>query len=87
MVYKIVKIDFVEYYSELVPKEILHKYLIGSTCNYFGELKLVLKPGRELIVTGPYILPPVRWLTSFEYCAEFIIVCVVKEVDENEEIK
>lgn len=47
-------------------------------CNFPGTLRLVLKPGRELKQTGPYMIPPIRWLDSFEYYAEFDITCKIE---------
>lgn len=80
--YAITNVDFLEYYSNDIPKEILSSYLIGSKCNSKGKIKLTLKPGKEFIQEGPYILPPIRWLDSFEYYAEFVIVCDVDYVEK-----
>lgn len=77
--YKIDNVSIIEYYSQDISPDILENFLIGSTCNYKGKLELILKPGRELIQRGPYILPPIRWLEGFEYNAEFHIVCDVNE--------
>lgn len=71
----ITNVNFVEYYSNDVPKDILLSFLLGSKCNAKGKLKLTLKPGKHLEQEGPYIIPPIRWLESFEYYAEFVIVC------------
>lgn len=76
--YRIISVNFVEFYSEIVSQEDLNKYLINSNCNSPGQLVLTLEPGRNLIQKGPYILPPIRWLNSFEYNAEFKIICDVK---------
>lgn len=81
--YVITDVDFLEYYSNNIPKDILSSYLIGSKCNSGGKIRLTLKPGKEFTQEGPYILPPIRWLDSFEYYAEFVISCDVKEVYNN----
>ncbi|WP_375667033.1 hypothetical protein [Bartonella sp. CL26QHWL] len=61
-----------------MTKDLLEQFLLGSTCDSKGELKLTLKAGKQLIQEGPFILPPIRWLDSFEQFAEFKIVCDVK---------
>lgn len=76
--HKIISVDFLEYYSDSISEELLESYLVGSTCNCTGTLKLKLGPGRNLVQEGPYLLPPIRWLESFEYYAEFYIICEVK---------
>lgn len=51
---------------------------MGAKCNAPGLLTLELKPGHKLIQTGPYILPSIRWIESFEKNAEFTIKCLAK---------
>lgn len=76
----ITNVNFVEYYSNNVPEDILLNYLLGSQCNYKGRLILTLNAFRELHQEGPFIIPPIRWLNSFEEFAEFKIICDVDEV-------
>ena len=75
---KITEVVFIEYYSYDIPKELVKSLLMGAKCNTPGLLTLELKPGHKLIQTGPYILPPIRWIESFEKNAEFIIKCLAK---------
>nr|CAC08228.1 hypothetical protein [Schwanniomyces etchellsii] len=74
---KVVSVRFNEYYSNFISKELLESFLLDSTCDSPGILKLKLKPGYNLEQEGPYLLPPIRWLDSFEYNAEFDITCDV----------
>lgn len=47
---------------------------MDSKCNSSGNLNLVLKPKHKCILTGIFILPPICWLESFDYYAEFEIL-------------
>lgn len=84
IMYKVTSIEFKEYYSASIPRELLENFIVGSTCDSPGKLELILKPGYNLIQKGPYLLPPIRWLESFEYNAEFVIICDVVEVPNAE---
>nr|WOF72288.1 putative maintenance protein [Saccharomycopsis crataegensis] len=77
MPFSIVNVTFNEYYSD-VPQELIENMLKNAECNLPGKLKLILEPNRKLIQKGPYILPPIRWVDSFEKNAEFDITCDVK---------
>nr|WOF72310.1 putative maintenance protein [Saccharomycopsis fibuligera]WOF72336.1 putative maintenance protein [Saccharomycopsis fibuligera]WOF72350.1 putative maintenance protein [Saccharomycopsis fibuligera] len=63
-----------EYYSD-IPQEIIVKALKNKRCNEPGLIELILKPQKQFTQKGPYILPPIRWLDSFEENAEFHIKC------------
>lgn len=77
--YTITSVNFLEYYSDNIPKNILNSFLLGSQCDTAGILKLILKPGKDFKQEGPHIIPPVRWLDSFEPSAEFVIECDVSD--------
>lgn len=53
---------------------------MNSTCSNKGTIKLNLESGKRLKQEGPYILPPIRWLDSFEKNAEFTILCEVDDI-------
>ena len=74
MVVNIKSVEIKDYCSH-VPKDIISKLLIKSKCDRPGKLELTLKPGKEFIQKGPYIIPPIRWLDTLEKNAEFYIVC------------
>jgi hypothetical protein len=78
--YKITNVSFVEYYSNNVSKDVIYSYLMNSTCSNKGTIKLNLESGKRLKQEGPYILPPIRWLDSFEKNAEFTILCEVDDI-------
>lgn len=84
IMYKIINVEFIEYYSNKIKPEILKKYLLNSECDYKGSIELILKPGKNLTQKGPYILPPIRWLDGFEPNAEFYIKCEVEGEEENQ---
>nr|WOL75529.1 putative maintenance function [Saccharomycopsis selenospora] len=78
----ITSVDIKEYCSH-IPEHLIVDILKQSKCDNSGVLELILKPGKKLTQKGPYLLPPIRWLGSFEYNAEFYIVCKVEKVDSN----
>jgi hypothetical protein len=78
----ITEVKFVEYYSNTIPIQIIEDCLIGAECNSAGLLTLKLEPFLKLTQQGPYLIPPIRWLSSFEECDEFTIVCSVKKAED-----
>jgi hypothetical protein len=73
--FAITNVEFIEYYSNIVPQDLLKTLLIGSRCSYQGKLILSLGAGKELKQEGPFLIPPIRWLESFSDSDEFIIEC------------
>jgi hypothetical protein len=79
-------VTVVEYYSNTIPKDLIVDLLYGAKCDSAGSLELTLKPNLELIQEGPYLLPPIRWLESFEPCDEFTLICTVSEFQDSPEL-
>lgn len=73
--YKVTDVEFIEYYSDTVPKSLIKNILIGSNCSDKGIITLTLSSGLNLKQDGPYLIPPIRWLESFNDSDEFIIKC------------
>lgn len=78
--YQVERVNYNYYYSNKIPKSLFEEFLVGSECTYEGELKLQLKPGNKFLHYGPYIIPAIRWIDSFENNAEFEVLCDVKQV-------
>lgn len=65
----------------------IEEQLIGTECNGVGKLSIDLREGRELIQNGPHLIPPIRWINSFELTAEFKIICLCDKVNDEEEFE
>lgn len=78
--YKIDNIKYNYYYSNKIPKQLFEHLLKNSECNTEGQLELMLKSGHQFTHFGPYIIPSVRWIDSFENDAEFNVLCDVVKI-------
>jgi hypothetical protein len=80
----ITKVDIASYGSRIVPESLLVDHLLGTECSGKGVLKIVLKPGWNLVQHGPMMHPPIRWVRSFERDAVFEAVCTVEQISQDE---
>ena len=78
------EVNIIEFYSGWVEENLLKDMLLGSECSSIGKICLILEAGKKFMQEGPFIIPPVRWLDSFEYNAEFVITCEADEIGEDE---
>lgn len=81
--YEITAIEILEYFSNDFPLEMVYDLLLHRQCSMVGELILRLKEDRVLEQEGPYITYPIRWTDSFGSKDQFLIKCIIEEVDPH----
>lgn len=80
--FKVSSVKYIEYYSNEVSKEDFTNFIMLTYCDSEGTLTLNMRPHRVLTTTGPRVIPSIRWQSSFEEFAQFIVECEVKKVEE-----
>lgn len=75
---KIVEVKIIWYESCIIPYTLLLEQLMYKDCDTRGELVLELREGLKLSQKGPYLIPPINWLFSFDKRDTFKLICEVR---------